>query len=55
MLLACGEGTDHPAGRDPAMDKQRLVETYCDPALREPLIEALTTKAACEVGENLTA
>lgn len=55
MMLACGEGKDHPAGPHPEMDKQRLVETYCDPALREPFIEALTRKAACEVGETTTA
>jgi hypothetical protein len=39
--LACGPGEDHPAGDDPLASKARLVQTYCDPGVREPFIAAL--------------
>jgi len=41
MPLACGAGTDHPAGADPDADKRRLEAEHCDPAVREPFIAAL--------------
>jgi hypothetical protein len=41
MPLACGPGTDHPAGRDPDGDKRVLESRYCDPVVREPFIAAL--------------
>jgi hypothetical protein len=41
MPLACGEGTDYDAGEDPLSTKAVLVDTYCDPAVREPFIAAL--------------
>lgn len=40
--LACGPGTDVPAGDDPAATKDALVARHCDPAVREPFIAALT-------------
>jgi hypothetical protein len=42
MPLACGEGTDHDAGEDPMSTKAALVDLYCDPAVREPFIAALS-------------
>ena len=46
LPLACGPGADHPAGDDPDDEKRRLEAEHCDPALREPLIEALTRAGA---------
>jgi uridine kinase len=42
MPLACGAGVDHEAGSDADADKRALEVEHCDPALREPLIAALT-------------
>lgn len=42
MPIACGPGTDHVAGRDPDADKRALESAYCDPAVREPFIAALS-------------
>jgi hypothetical protein len=42
LPLACGPGDDHPAGDDPDAEKQALEQQYCDPAVREPFIAALT-------------
>ena len=42
MPLACGDGTDYPAGAEPWALKDELVATHCDPALREPFIAALS-------------
>lgn len=42
MVLACGDGVDHPAGTDPLGSKAALVEQHCDPAVREPFIAALS-------------
>lgn len=42
LPLACGPGTDEPAGPDPLASKARLVATHCDPAVREPFIAALS-------------
>jgi hypothetical protein len=39
--LACGSGSDYPAGDDPLASKAKLVAEYCDPASREPFIAAL--------------
>jgi hypothetical protein len=41
MALSCGSGQDHPAGPDPDAEKHTLEIEYCDPAIREPFIEAL--------------
>lgn len=45
MSLACGEGPDFPAGDDPDGDKAALEARYCDPAVREPFIAALSLAA----------
>jgi hypothetical protein len=41
LALACGAGTDFPAGDDPDAEKRALEEQHCDPAIREPFIAAL--------------
>jgi len=41
LPLACGDGTDVPAGPAPLETKADLVARYCDPALREPFIAAV--------------
>lgn len=41
MPVACGPGTDHPAGSQPDADKRALEEAHCDPSIREPFIAAL--------------
>jgi hypothetical protein len=41
LPLACGPGDDFPAGSDPDADKRQLQAEHCDPAVREPFIEAL--------------
>jgi len=41
LPLACGPGDDFLAGSDPDADKRQLQAEHCDPALREPFIEAL--------------
>jgi hypothetical protein len=41
LPLACGPGPDFPAGPDPDAEKKRLEAEHCDPAVREPFIEAL--------------
>jgi hypothetical protein len=41
LPLACGPGRDFPAGSDPNAEKKRLEAEHCDPAVREPFIEAL--------------
>jgi hypothetical protein len=43
LPLACGPGEDHPAGKDPDAEKRALEIEYCDPAVREPFIAALST------------
>lgn len=45
MALACGDGTDFDAGEDAMSTKAALVERYCDPAVREPFIAALSAAA----------
>lgn len=45
VLLACGDGVDHPAGPDPRRSKAALVEQHCDPTVREPFIAALAAVA----------
>jgi hypothetical protein len=42
MSLACGPGEDHPAGADPDDEKRQLEAEHCDPAVRQPFIEALS-------------
>lgn len=43
MELACGDGTDYPVGEaDTSELKERLVAEFCDPAVREPFIAALS-------------
>jgi hypothetical protein len=41
LALACGAGTDFPAGDDPDAEKRALEEQHCDPSIREPFIAAL--------------
>ncbi len=40
--LACDDGRDYAAGPDPLAKKAELVDLYCDPAVREPFIAALS-------------
>lgn len=42
MPLACGPGTDHPAGEHTNAEKRALEQEHCDPAAREPFIAALS-------------
>jgi riboflavin synthase alpha subunit len=42
LPVACGPGDDIVAGNDPDADKRMLEERYCDPAVREPFIAALS-------------
>ncbi|MGP0102597.1 MAG: hypothetical protein ACLPUT_13390 [Solirubrobacteraceae bacterium] len=44
LPLACGAGTDYPAGDDPDKEKRALEEQHCDPAIREPFIAALSSR-----------
>ena len=44
MALACGPGTDQPAGSDPDADKRALEARYCDPTVREAFISALSQR-----------
>ena len=41
LPLACGPGEDFIAGPDPDAEKRQLEVEHCDPAVREPFIEAL--------------
>ncbi len=41
MPLACGPGEDLLAGEQPDHDKKTLERRHCDPAIREPFIDAL--------------
>lgn len=43
LPLACGPGTDFPAGSEPDTEKTDLEAQHCDPVVREPFIAALTT------------
>jgi hypothetical protein len=45
MPLSCGPGTDIPSTGEPDRDKQSLEVNHCDPAIREPFIAALATRA----------
>lgn len=45
LPLACGAGTDFPAGDDPDAEKRALEEQHCEPAAREPFIAALSSSA----------
>jgi hypothetical protein len=42
LPLACGPGDDIAAGGDPDADKRMLEDRYCDSAIREPFITALS-------------
>ena len=42
LPLACGPGEDVAAGDNPDSDKRALEARYCNPAVREPFIAALT-------------
>jgi orotate phosphoribosyltransferase len=41
LPLACGPGSDHPAGDDPDAEKRELEAQHCDPAVRELFIATL--------------
>lgn len=48
LPLACGPGSDYPAGDDPDAEKRELEVQHCDPLVREPFIAALVSvRAAC--------
>jgi hypothetical protein len=42
LPLACGEGRDYVAGKDPDAEKRALEQEHCNPGVREPFIEALS-------------
>lgn len=44
LPLACGPGEDFVAGLDPDAQKRQLEAEHCDPAVREPFIEALANR-----------
>jgi hypothetical protein len=44
LPLACGAGTDFPAGNDPDAETRVLEEPHCDPAIREPFITTLVPR-----------
>jgi hypothetical protein len=44
LPVACGPGDDIVAGGDPDADKRMLEDRYCDPAVREPFIGALSAR-----------
>jgi hypothetical protein len=44
--VACGPGDDYPAGQEVLATKAKLVEQWCDPAVREPFIERLVQSTA---------
>jgi hypothetical protein len=46
MELACGSGRDYPTNQDPDAEKRTLEAQYCDRAVREPFIAALTLARA---------
>jgi hypothetical protein len=46
MVLACGNGRDYLAGKDPDADKAALEASCCDPMAREPFFAALTLASA---------
>lgn len=50
MPLSCGPGSDHPASADPDDEKQRLEAENCDPAIREPFIDALARSSGAGLG-----
>lgn len=41
LPLACGPGSDYPAGDNPDTEKRELEAQHCDPTAREPFIAAL--------------
>jgi hypothetical protein len=43
LPLACGPGTDYPAGPEPDAEKRKLEHEHCDPSVREPFIAALAS------------
>jgi hypothetical protein len=45
LPLACGPGEDFPAGSDPDAEERQLEAEHCNPAVREPFIEALAQAA----------
>jgi len=53
LPLACGPGEDFAAGDNPDSDKRALEARYCNPAVREPFIAALS--AAAKVRHRATA
>jgi len=46
LPLACGPGRDVPAGDEPDLEKRALEARYCDRAIREPFIAALTAQGS---------
>jgi hypothetical protein len=48
LPIASGPGEDFPAGPDPDAEKRRLEAEHCDPALREPFIEALGRRGVAQ-------
>jgi hypothetical protein len=44
--VACGPGDDYAAREDVLGTKAKLVERWCDPAVREPFIERLVASTA---------
>jgi hypothetical protein len=46
LPLACGLGSDYPAGDDPDAEKREFEAQCCDQAVREPFIAALARGAS---------
>jgi riboflavin synthase len=49
LPVVCGPGDDIVAGDDPDADKRMLEDRYCDPAVREPFVVALSASRTCRV------
>jgi hypothetical protein len=49
LPLACGPGSDYPAGDNPNAEKRELETQHCDPAVREPFIAALANASQPQV------
>ena len=49
LPLACGTGSDYPAGDNPNAEKRELEAQHCDPVVREPFIAALARASQPQV------
>ncbi|HEY5193186.1 MAG TPA: hypothetical protein VIJ39_04850 [Solirubrobacteraceae bacterium] len=49
LSLACGPGSDHPAGGDPDAEKRTLEAQHCNPVVRERFIAALAIASELQI------